>query len=196
MQELPFGVECWRSLRKGGNRRRRRLPQPPATPKMGGWFGEPPLPRPRVSVMPAQLRMPPFEVLTGYAPGQWRLRPAQLARIQRLAEHIVRTWTTASPVYRGPRLSDSPSQPEAQAGLQRAVAARAALTDAIRRLNPGIWTRHSIQRGGRTAGPCFRWRYSAGRHFLADRTQNALCSACWDTAPGDRAPPLHFATVG
>ena len=89
---------------------------PPATPKMGGWFGEPPFPRPRVSVMPAQLRMPPFEVLTGYAPGQWRLSPAQLARIQRLAEHIVRAWTTASPVT-GVRLIGFAEPAEAQAGL-------------------------------------------------------------------------------
>ena len=72
--------------------------KPPATPKMGGWIAEPALPRPRVSAMPGQRRKPPFEVLTGYAPGQWRLSPAQLARIQRLAEHVVRAWTTASPV--------------------------------------------------------------------------------------------------
>jgi hypothetical protein len=35
---------------------------PPTTPKMGGWFDQPPVPRARVSAMPAQLRMPPFEV--------------------------------------------------------------------------------------------------------------------------------------
>jgi hypothetical protein len=98
-------------------------PAKPAAPKMAGWFGEPPLPRPRVSVMPGQLQMPPFEVLTGYARGQWRLNQAQLARIQRLAEHIVRAWTTASPVT-GVRLIGFAEPPEAQTGLQRAVGAR------------------------------------------------------------------------
>ena len=34
---------------------------PPSAAKMDGWF-EPPMPRPRFSAMPAQLRMPPFEV--------------------------------------------------------------------------------------------------------------------------------------
>jgi thioredoxin 1 len=111
--------------------------KPPAAPKMGGWFGEPPLTRPRVSVMRGQLQIPPFEVLTGYAPGQWRLNQAQLSRIQRLAQHIVRAWTTASPVT-GVRLIGFAEPPEAQAGLQRAVAARAALTDSINRLNSGV----------------------------------------------------------
>jgi hypothetical protein len=110
---------------------------PPTTPKMGGWFGQPPVPRARVSAMPAQLRMPPFEVLTGYPPGQWRLSPAQLARIQRLAEHIVRTSTITSPVSRV-RVIGFAEPAEAPAGLQRAVAARAALRDAIGRLNPSI----------------------------------------------------------
>ena len=103
---------------------------------MAGPFGEPP-PAPRVSLLPGQLRMPAFETLTGYAPGGWRLSPEQLARIQRLAEHIVRTWTTGSPVT-GVRLIGFAEPAEAQAALQRAGAARAALTDAISRLNPGI----------------------------------------------------------
>jgi hypothetical protein len=111
--------------------------KPPAAPKMGGWFGESPFPRPRAPVMPGQLRMRPFEVLTGYAPGEWRLNQAQLARIHRLAEHVVRTWTTRPPVT-GIRLIGFAEPAEAQAGLQRAAAARAALTDAINQLNPGV----------------------------------------------------------
>jgi hypothetical protein len=111
--------------------------KPPTAHKMGGWFGEPPLSQRRVSVMPGQLRKPPFEVLIGYAPGQWRLNQARLGRIQRVAEHIARTWTTASPVS-GIRLIGFAEPVEAQAALQRAVAARDALTDAIKGLNPGI----------------------------------------------------------
>jgi hypothetical protein len=123
--------------------------KPPAAPKMGGWFGESPFPRPRASGMPEQLRMSPFEVLTGYAPREWRLNQVQLARIQRLAEHVVRTWTTRPPVT-GVRLIGFAELPEAQAGLQRAVAARAALTDAISRLNPGVLRgiRFSAEDGG------------------------------------------------
>ncbi len=98
--------------------------RPTAAPKMAGWFGESPFPR-------------PFKVLSGYPPGEWRLSPAQLAQIQRLAEHIVRAWTTASPVT-GVRLIGFAEPTEAQAGLRRAVGARAALTDAISRLNPGV----------------------------------------------------------
>jgi hypothetical protein len=44
--------------------------KPPAAPKIAGWFGESPFPRPRVSVMPGQLRKPPFEVLARYSPGR------------------------------------------------------------------------------------------------------------------------------
>lgn len=110
---------------------------PPAAPKIGGWLGEPPLAIPCISVVPGQLRMPPFEILIGYAPGQWRLDQARFARIQRLAEHIVRAWTTASPVA-AVRLIGFAELPEARAGVQRAVAARAALMDAIRRLNSGF----------------------------------------------------------
>ena len=84
-----------------------------------------------------KLRRPPFEVLTGYAPGQWRLNDAQLGRIRHLAEHIVRTWTITSPVSRI-RVIGFAEPAEAPVGLQRAVAARAALTDALSRLNPSI----------------------------------------------------------
>ena len=119
---------------------REEMPPPAATkppvPKIGGWFAEAPLPRPPISVMPGHLRRP-FEILTGYAPGQWRLNNAQLGRIQRMAEHIVRTWTITSPVSRV-RVIGITEPAEAPVGLQRAVAARAALRDAIGRLNPGI----------------------------------------------------------
>lgn len=106
---------------------------PPPAAKLSGWYGEPP---PLLRPGP-QLRLPPFEVLTGYGAGQWRLSPAQLAQVQRLAEHIVRTWTTGSPVT-GVRLIGFAESAEAPAALQRAVAARAALNDAISRLNPGV----------------------------------------------------------
>jgi hypothetical protein len=128
--------------------------KPPATPKMGGWIAEPALPRPRVSAMPGQRRKPPFEVLTGYAPGQWRLSPAQLERIQRLAEHVVRAWTTASPVT-GIRLIGFAEAAEPQAALQRASAARAAISDAIGRQNPGVLRRihFRTEDGGSAPGP-------------------------------------------
>ncbi len=156
--EFGCGADCscknCRSAANVGEVYEKEEIAPPAQPrtaaKMGGWFGEPPLRRPRVSVMPGQLRMPPFEVLTGYAPGQWRLNQAQLARIQRLAEHIVRAWTTASPVT-GVRLIGFAEPPEAQAGLQRAIGARAALTDAIGRLNPGVL--RGIQFSAEDGGP-------------------------------------------
>ena len=126
--------------------------KPPAAPKVGGWFGEPPFTWPRVSVVPGQLRMPPFEVLTGYAPGQWRLNQAQLARIQRLAEHIARTKTTPSPVT-GVRLIGFAEPAEAHVGLRRAVGARAALADAISQLSPGVLggVKFSAEDGGPTA---------------------------------------------
>jgi hypothetical protein len=125
-------------------------PQPPrgSASKIAGPFGEPPL-APRVSLLPGRLRMPAFETLTGYAPGAWRLSPAQLARIRRLAEHIVRTWTTGSPVT-GVRLIGFAEPAEAQAAVQRAGAARAALSDAITRLNLSIL--HSIQFSGEDGG--------------------------------------------
>jgi hypothetical protein len=100
--------------------------------------------------MSEQLRMRRFEVLIGYAPGQWRLNQAQLARIQRLAEHIVRAWMTASPVT-GVRLIGFAEPPESQAGLQRAVAARAALTNAISRLDPSVL--RGIQFSAEDGGP-------------------------------------------
>ena len=108
-----------------------------ATPKMGAWFGELPPPQRHVSLMPGQLRMPAFEVITGYARGGWRLNQAQLAQIQRVAEHIIRTWTTTSPVT-GIRLIGFAEATEPQAALQRADAARAAITAAISRSNPRI----------------------------------------------------------
>ena len=116
------------------------IPEPgPSTtaPKMGAWFGELSPPQARVSLMPGQLRMPAFETLTGYAPGGWRLNQAQLAQIQRVAEHVIRTWTTSSPVT-GIRLIGFAEAAEPQAALQRADAARAAITTAVNRLNPGI----------------------------------------------------------
>ena len=133
--------------------------KPPAAPKVGGWFGEPPFTWPRVSVVPGQLRMPPFEVLTGYAPGQWRLNQAQLARIQRLAAHIARTKTTPSPVT-GVRLIGFAEPAEAHVGLRRAVGARATLADAISQLSPGVLggVKFSAEDGGPTAA-------SAGHGF-------------------------------
>jgi hypothetical protein len=106
-------------------------------PKMGAWFGELPQPQPQVSLMPGHLRMPAFETLTGYAAGGWRLNRTQRAQIQRVAEHVIRTWTTSSPVT-GIRLVGFAEAAEPQAALQRADAARAAITAAISTLNPRI----------------------------------------------------------
>ena len=118
--------------------------------------------------MPGQLRRPPFEVLTGYAPGQWRLNAAQLGRIQRLAEHIVHTWTISSPTSRVRMVGFAePSEP--QAALQRAVAARDALADAVGRLNPRIG--HAIQFGAEQGPPVVAFapllggsRFSCGKN--------------------------------
>ena len=130
------------------------MPPPAATkppmPKIAGWFAEAPVPRPPTSVMPGHLRRRPFEVLTGYAPGQWRLNAAQLGRIQRLAERIVHTWTISSPTSRV-RTVGFADPPEPQAALQRAVAARDALADAVGRLNPRIG--HAIQFGAEQGPP-------------------------------------------
>ncbi|HYT54606.1 MAG TPA: hypothetical protein VEQ38_07835 [Verrucomicrobiae bacterium] len=109
----------------------------PASPKIGAWFGEPPLLQPHASLMPGQLRMPAFETLTGYAPGGWRLNQAQLAQIQRLAAHVIRTWTTTTPVT-GIRLIGFAEAGEPQAALQRTDAARAAINAAVSQLNPRI----------------------------------------------------------
>ena len=133
---------------------REEMPPPAATkppvPKIAGWFAEAPVPRPPTSVMPGHLRRRPFEVLTGYAPGQWRLNATQLGRIQRLAEHIVHTWTISSPTSRVRMVGfTEPSEP--QAALQRAVAARDALADAVGRLNPRIG--HAIQFGAEQGPP-------------------------------------------
>ena len=109
----------------------------PPPPKIAGWFGEAPAPTPRTSLIPGELLRRPFEVLTGYPPGQWRLDAPQLGRIQRLAKHIVRTWAIASPISRV-RIVGFAEPAEPQAALRRAVATRAALADAIGRLTPAI----------------------------------------------------------
>ena len=121
----------------------------PSPPKIAGWFGEAPAPTPPTSLMPRELLRRPFEVLTGYAPGQWRLNAPQLGRIQRLAEHIVRTWAIASPISRV-RIVGFAEPAEPQAALPRAVATRASLADAIGRLNPGIVRaiRFTAEQGG------------------------------------------------
>jgi hypothetical protein len=133
------------------------IPEPARSktaPNMGAWFGELPPPQRHVSLMPGQLRMPAFETLTGYAPSAWRLNQVQLAQLQRVAEHVIRTWTTASPVT-GIRLIGFADAVEPQAGLQRADAARAAITAAITRLNPRILRgiQFSSQDGGSALGP-------------------------------------------
>jgi hypothetical protein len=121
--------------------RRRRLLRPNkarAPMTMGSYFGEPPAADRRSSLLPGlRLRLPPFEVLTGFAPGRWRLDQAHLAQIQRLAEHVVRTWTTTSPVT-GIRLVGYADPGEPETALHRAGAARAALIGAISRTNPGV----------------------------------------------------------
>jgi hypothetical protein len=121
----------------------------PPVPKIEGWFAEAPLPRPPTSVLPDHLRRRPFEVLTGYAPGHWRLNAPQLGHIQRLAEHIARTWTRTSPVSQV-RIVGIAEPTEPQVALQRAIATRAALAHAIGRLNPSIVRamRFSVEQGG------------------------------------------------
>jgi hypothetical protein len=125
-----------------------------AAPKIGAWVGELRPRRSRVSLMPGQLRMPAFETLTGYAPGGWRLNQAQLAQIQRVAEHVIRTWTTTSPVT-GIRLVGFAEATAPQAALQRADAARAAITAAIRMSTPSILPgiQFSSENGGSAPGP-------------------------------------------
>jgi len=114
---------------------RLRTRRAPAT--MGMYFGQvAPFER-RVSLLPGQLRMPAFDTVTGYASGQWRLTPPQLSQIARVAEHVVRTWATASPVT-GIRLIGFADAAEGSIASQRTGAVRAALIDAINGLNPGI----------------------------------------------------------
>jgi hypothetical protein len=120
--------------------RRRRVLRRPNTVRaptiIGSHLGES-LPAERRISSIRNLRLPPFEVLRGFGPGRWRLDQTHLAQIQRLAEHIVRTWTTTSPVT-GIKFVGYADPVERQTAVQRVGAARAALVDAISRLNAAV----------------------------------------------------------
>ena len=109
-----------------------------------GFYGEPTTERPPLSITGGglQLRLPPAETITGYQPGVAWLTGAQLARVNRVAEMIARSWGTSAP-FASIRLTgyvaSSESQPDL--GQNRAVAVRDALITALGRLSPGTATR-------------------------------------------------------
>jgi outer membrane protein OmpA-like peptidoglycan-associated protein len=117
--------------------------QPPA-PNFGGWgrFGEL-LPRPRNLLTGGlQLRMPPFETITGFARGGASLGAAQLDRVKRAAEFIARSWRGTSMVT-SVRITGyiDPQEWQSDLGQQRAAAVRDALVQAINSQHPGLATR-------------------------------------------------------
>ena len=131
----------------------------------------------------------PFEVLSGYAPGQWRLNDGP-----------TRPDSAPGRAHR-PHVDDLPrpfrgyaydrirrASGGAQAGLQRAVAARAALSGCNRAAQssasdaPFNSARRKDRRSPASAGATRRVDI-----FLRIGAQNTLCSACWDTAPDRRS---------
>src|SRR5439155_21254199 len=119
---------------------RRRQSRAPAN--LGGFFAEPPLARTRISLLPGQLRMPPLETISGFAPGQARLTSEQAQVIGRLAQYIAGMWGS-NPAPLSIRLVGYIDENEwdGQLGAQRAVAVQVELGRAIGALNPGLAAR-------------------------------------------------------
>jgi hypothetical protein len=119
---------------------RRRQSRAPAN--LGGFFAELPLARPRISLLPGQLRMPPLETISGFAPGQARLTSEQAQVIGRLAQYIAGMWGS-NPAPLSIRLVGYIDENEwdGQLGAQRAVAVQVELGRAIGALNPGLAAR-------------------------------------------------------
>jgi hypothetical protein len=123
-------------------------PQPPRrrqsrrTANLGGVFEEPPLAKPRISLLPGQLRMPPLETIYGFAPGQARLTPEQAQRIGRLAQYVAGMFGS-NPAPLSIRLVGYIDENEwdGQLGAQRAAAVQVELGRAIAGLNPGLAAR-------------------------------------------------------
>lgn len=89
-----------------------------------------------------QLRMPPHETIEGFARDAASLSSSQIDRVNRVADFIARSWTTASPIT-SVRLTGYINRDEWQSGLgaRRATAVRDALISALNRLRPGLVTR-------------------------------------------------------
>jgi hypothetical protein len=121
---------------------------------MEGWFGEPypgppfqltpptlrrPAPRPPALTSGLTLRRPPFATIDGFGLNQWRLTTAQLQSVQRVAQLVVNSWRTTSPVtsLRGAAFVHS-SETAPQLDANRARAVRDALVGAISSLDPSV----------------------------------------------------------
>ncbi len=126
-------------------------PEPPQPPRrkqsrrsanLEGFFEEPPLAKPRISLLPGQLRMPPLETIYGFAPGQARLTPEQAQRIGPLAQYIA-GMLGSNPAPLSIRLVGYIDENEwnGQLGAQRAAAVQLELGRAIAALNPGLAAR-------------------------------------------------------
>jgi len=89
-----------------------------------------------------QLQMPPHETITGFPQDTTSLNAAQIARLNRTAEFIARSWAGTTPIT-SVRVTGYINANEWQSGLgeRRAAAVRDALASAIGRLRPGLPTR-------------------------------------------------------
>ena len=118
----------------------RSIPVPPTPDSVSG-FGEFPWQRPRPSLTQGglQLRMPPFETITGFPQDSATLNAVQIASLNRTAEFIARSWTGTTPIT-SVRVTGYINANEWQADLgeRRATAVRDALVNAIGRLQPGL----------------------------------------------------------
>jgi hypothetical protein len=117
--------------------------RPTENESVAGGFGEEPAWRRRLSLTPGlQLRLPPFEVITGFTVGSATLTAAHLARIDGVGQFIVRSWSTANPII-SVRLAGYIDANEWQGdlGRRRAEAVQAALLDVVRRVQPELLAR-------------------------------------------------------
>ena len=113
-----------------------------STPRYG--LGELPQRR-RLTLLPpgeAQLRMPPFETISGFARDAVRLTTPQIERVNRVADFVARSWAGSSPIT-SIRLAGHINADEFQPGLGtgRATAVRDALISALNGQRPGVVTR-------------------------------------------------------
>ena len=117
------------------------VPSSPSPDSISG-FGQFPWQRPqRPSLTQGgpQLRMPPFETISGFRQHSSSLNAAQIAIVNRTAEFIARSWSGTTPItsVRVTGFIDA-NEWQSDLGERRAVAVRDALVSAIGRLQPGL----------------------------------------------------------
>ncbi len=132
--------------------RQRQGPRQGRAPRLGEAVLRPPPLRAsrwqRPSLPVPQLRLPPYEVIDGFALNQPHLLPGQRTRVQSLAQRIVASWRTTSPVTRI-RLVGYVHNSETTPNLdqRRVEAVQSALVSAISALNPGLVSRIQFEPG-------------------------------------------------